>query len=121
MKWRRALVGGIFLLILASLPLGCGGDHRNDLSRILATYGPPEDTDATYAPDGIHTLTIWYWSKGKGFEFVERSYISMRGLECVERYYWELKKEYTFTPVPPTEKEKVEELKRKLRGGTKIE
>jgi len=40
-------------------------------------------------------------------------------LECKERYYWRLIDEYEFTPT--TSKEEKEKLRKKFRGGERIE
>lgn len=116
---RRAIISSLFLLLLALLPLGCGEDHRNDLSWVLSRYGKPEETNVEYSPDGISYMILWYWSQGKGFKFKEESYTEMRGLECKERYYWRLIDEYEFPPT--TSKEEKEKLRKKFIGGEQIE
>lgn len=77
---RRVVISSLFLLLLALLPLGCGEDHRNDLSWVLSRYGKPEDTEVSYSPDGISYMILWYWSQGRGFKFKEESYTEMRGV-----------------------------------------
>ncbi len=111
---KRAIFFSLFLVILALLPLGCGEDHRNDLSWVLSRYGKPEETDVEYSPDGIAYMILWYWSQGKGFKFKEETYLSVRGLECKERYYWRLIDEYNFQPTPS--KEEREKIKRRFLG-----
>jgi len=50
----------LLLILLALLPLGCGGGHKNDLSLVLSRYGSPEETEVVYSPDGISYLVLWY-------------------------------------------------------------
>lgn len=118
-KVKRKIFYALFLSFLTILPLGCAGDHKNDLGDILARYGKPEETEVVYAPDGISYLILWYWSQGRGFKFKEESYTEMSGFECKERHYWRLVDTYQFTP--PSEKKEKEVLKRKLIGGENYE
>ncbi|MBC7330254.1 hypothetical protein H5T88_07855 [bacterium] len=114
---KKAIFLSLFLSILAILPTGCGGDHKNDLGEVVAQYGQPEESQIIYTSSDETYLYVWYWTKGKQFTFKEESYVSMSGLSCEARHYWRKISEATFTPSPP--KEERERLKRKLMAGDK--
>jgi len=60
----KRLLSALFALVV----VGCAYNCDKEMDKIRSQYGEPEEVNS-YDSGGYHSVSWWYWSKGKEFTF----------------------------------------------------